>query len=160
MTLASMIETLRSHPFTEGMTESQLKVLSELAELVHFEADRRIFGAGERPRFFYLLLSGTVFLELQTPVYTVCIQQLNQGETFGWSALVDQPFRAFQVRSRDACSVVRLPGDRLLKACEEDERLGLLVFRYLAAMIARRLRAAEARFAEFCGKGNSAKIPA
>ena len=133
------------------MTEPQLAVLAELAEVVLFEPDQQVFSAGERSNYFYILRSGTVFLELQTSVYTLCIQQLKAGETFGWSAMVDEPYRAFQVRARDACVALRLPGDQLLKACEEDPRMGLLVFRYLAGMVARRLRATEACLAEFCG---------
>jgi CRP-like cAMP-binding protein len=142
------------------MTESQLTDLAGMADIVEIEPDRQIFRSGERSRYFYLLLSGTVFLELQTPVYTVCIQQLDSGEAFGWSALVDEPYRAFQVRARAACRVARIPGDRLLAACRADDHLSSLVFHRLAELIARRLRSAEVRFAEFCGLGADKPAPA
>jgi CRP-like cAMP-binding protein len=152
MTQKSTFEVLRAHPFTRAMTDRQVAALAEIAEPVTLEPDQQIFGSGERSRYFYLLVSGTVSLELQTPVYTVCIHKLEAGEAFGWSALVDQPYRAFQVRAVDRCSVVRLPGDRLLRVCAADDRLGSIVFHQVTEILARRLRAAEVRFAEFCGK--------
>jgi CRP-like cAMP-binding protein len=141
------------------LTELQLTALAAIGELACIAQDQVIFGCGERARYFYLLLSGTVSLELQTPVYTVCIQQLDSGQAFGWSALVDEPYRTFQVRARETCSVIRLPGDRLLEACQADDRLGSILFRQLAALVARRLRAAESRFTEFCGKGTEIRTP-
>jgi CRP-like cAMP-binding protein len=156
MTQTDLLEILRSHPFTEGLTEPQLAILAESAELVEIEPEQKIFGSGERSSHFYFLLSGTAFLEFQTPVYTVCIQQLEAGEVFGWSALVDEPYRAFQVRTRAECRVLRIRGEGLLKACEGDNELGSVVFRRLAEVIARRLRAAETRFAEFCGRATDA----
>jgi CRP-like cAMP-binding protein len=159
MTQTSVLDELRSHPFTAGMTEPHLEALAGLAELVEIEQDEQIFGSGERSRYFYFLISGTAFLELQTPVYRVSIQELGSGEAFGWSALIDGPYRAFQVRARAACRVIRIAGDRLLRACEADDRLGSVVFRRLAEIIARRLRATELRFAEFCG-GTTARTPA
>jgi CRP-like cAMP-binding protein len=142
------------------MTGPQLDALAALAGLEEIAPDQQIFGSGERSRYFYLLLSGTAFLELQTPVYRVTIQELSGGEAFGWSALVEGPYRAFQVRARAACRVIRIPGDRLLAACEADDRLGALVFRRLADIIAGRLRATELRFAEFCGTGADLRVPA
>jgi CRP-like cAMP-binding protein len=150
MTQTDMLAVLRSHPFTQGLGESQLEGLAEMAEVVDIEPELPLFGSGERSQYFYLLLSGTVFLELQTAGYTVRIQQLGSGEAFGWSALVDEPYRTFQVRALQAGRAVRLPGDRLVRACEADDRLGSLLFRRLAEMVAQRLRATEVRFAEFC----------
>jgi CRP-like cAMP-binding protein len=160
MNQTSVLDALRDHPFTAGMGGAQLDALADRAELVEIEADERVFGSGERAKYFYILLSGTAFLELETPVYRVTIQELGSGEAFGWSALVDQPYRAFQVRARAACRVIRIPGDHLLRACEGDDRLGSLVFRRLAEIVARRLRATELRFAEFCGTKSEVHMPA
>ncbi len=160
ITRTGALEMLRSHPFTQGLTKPHLGILAGVAEVASFEQDQQIFGSGDRSEFLYLLVSGMVSLELRTSGYTVRIQQLKAGETFGWSAMVDEPFRAFQVRALDACVVVRLPGGRLMGACEENPRMGLVVIRNLAGMIARRLRATEARFVEFFGAASEARNPA
>ncbi|MBI4906581.1 MAG: cyclic nucleotide-binding domain-containing protein [Acidobacteria bacterium] len=133
------------------MKAPQLATLSAMAECVGVAPEQVVFGSGERSRYFYLLVSGTMSLELQTPVYTVCIQHLHGGEAFGWSALVDKPYRAFQIRAREASLVIRLRGDRLKKACKRDERLGAAFFPKVAAMVAVRLRATESRLIEFLG---------
>jgi CRP-like cAMP-binding protein len=152
MTQTGILDLLNFHPFTAALTAAQRAALAGMAETTEIEQEQTIFGSGERSRFFYLLVSGTAFLELQTPVYTVCIQQLGPGEAFGWSALVDEPYRAFQVRARVPCKVVRISGDRLREACDADDSLGAIVYRQLSSLIARRLRAAETRFEEFCAR--------
>ena len=152
MAQSSILDLLNFHPFTAALTATHRSVLADMAELSDIEQEQTVFGSGERSRFFYLLVSGTAFLELQTAAYTVCIQQLGPGEAFGWSALVDEPYRAFQVRARVACKVVRISGDRLREACDADHSLGAVVYRQLSSLIARRLRAAETRFEEFCAR--------
>lgn len=151
MTQERIVGLLRLHPFTECLTEPQLVVLADMAEYVRCKEDQPVFVSGERPQHFYLLVSGTAALELKTPVYAVCIQLLGSGEAFGWPSLVDQHYATFQVRARETCDVLRIRGDRLLAACEADNRLGACLFRGLASLIARRLRATESRFADFCG---------
>jgi CRP-like cAMP-binding protein len=159
MTQTDILQTLRAHPFTAGLAEPQLTALAGIAELATMEAHQTIFGSGERSKFFYLLISGTAFLEFQTPVFTICIQQLGPGDAFGWSALIDEQYRAFQVRTRADCRVLRISGDRLLEECQQDSALGADVFRRLSGLIAGRLRAAETRFAEFCTRDTESQVP-
>ncbi len=146
-----LLELLRSHDFTHNMPAAHLAKIAGFAQLVQINQDELVFSSGQRPRSFYLLLSGTVFLEMHTPTYTICIEQLQGGEAFGWPALVDNPYRAFQVRAQEPCMAVRIRADRLRSACNGDSKLGFHVFRMLASLIARRLRSTELRLAEFIG---------
>lgn len=146
-----LLELLRSHNFTRKMPRSHLAAIAGFAQLVHIRQDELVFSSGERPRFFYLLLSGTVFLEIHTPTYTICIERLHAGEAFGWSALVDNPYRAFQIRAQEPCVAVRIRADRLRSACRKNSELGVHVFQMMANLIARRLRATELRMVEFIG---------
>ncbi len=157
MTDHHILESLESHPFTQGLTTDQLEVLAGFAEPVSFEAEQTVFRGGERSDYLYLLLSGTMFLELQTPVYAVCIQVLGGGEAFGWSSVVEQRYAAVQVRARQRCEALRLNRASLLKVCQEDPAIGSTIFRRVAELIAARLRATEARFIEFCGGVPGAK---
>lgn len=142
---------LESHAFLKGLKLQQIKALVAISECLWVEAEEVLFGSGERSRFFYLLVSGSMSLEMQTSVYTFVIQQLERGEAFGWSALVDQPYRAFQIRAREPSLLIRIRGDHLQNTCKSDVGLGAAFHRKLAAMIAQRLRATELRLLEFCG---------
>lgn len=70
-----------------------------------FEEDQLILQAGQRSGHFYLLVSGSVCIEVRTPVYTVCVQVLG-GDAFGWSSFLDHHDALFQVRAREASRVV------------------------------------------------------
>ncbi len=146
-----LLELLRSHNFTRNMSGSHLARIAGFAQLIHISQDELVFTSGQRPRSFYLLLSGTVFLEMHTPTYNICIEKLQGGEAFGWSALVDNPYRAFQVRAQEPCWAVRIRADRLRSACKSNSELGLHIFQMMANLIARRLRSTELRLVEFIG---------
>lgn len=149
----TLLETLQGHVFTHGMPPSLVKKLGEMAEEVRFEPDQIVFRSGEESRDFYLVVSGSLSIELSTPVYGVNIQTLAAGEAFGWSALLKNP-TLFQVRAREPSAVIRLDGPRLVRACEKDPRLGAEIYRRLADVVADRLRATEVRLLEFCGSRN------
>lgn len=149
----ALLETLQGHAFTRGMPPALVKKLAEMAQEVRFEPDQIVFRSGEESRDFYLVASGSLSVELSTPVYVVNIQTLAAGEAFGWSALLKNP-TLFQVRAREQSRVIRLDGERLLHACEKDSRLGCEIYRRLAEVVAHRLRATEVRLLEFCGSQN------
>ena len=145
------IEALKNHPFTKDFPENSIARLACLAQKVAFQEDQVIFREGEQSRRFYLLLAGSVCVEISTAVFAVCIQALGPGEVFGWSTLVDHCHTLFQVRAREASSALCFNGPQLLEACREDPALGREIFGRLLAVAARRVAASETRLAEFCG---------
>jgi CRP/FNR family cyclic AMP-dependent transcriptional regulator len=149
----ALLETLQGHAFTQGMPAALVKKLAEMAQEVRFEPDEIVFRSGEESKDFYLVTAGSLSVELSTPVYVVNIQTLSAGEAFGWSALLKNP-TLFQVRAREQSRVIRLDGERLLRACEKDSRLASEIYRRLADVVAHRLRATELRLLEFCGSQN------
>ena len=150
-------EALKNHTFTMGLAGAHLERLVALAEEVRFREDQIIFRAGERSPYLYLLISGSVCLEIRTPVYSVCVQALGPGEAFGWSSLLDQHYTVFQVRARESAVALRLDAEQLSAACRHDPALGAEMFRRLAELLGRRLRATESRLGEFCGISGPAK---
>lgn len=151
MTLASI---LREHDFTRDMPEPLLEKLAALAREVTFDSDQIVFRAGERSMYFCLLLSGSVCVELSTPVYRVNIQTLAAGEAFGWSSLLDELHTVFQVRAREPSTTLCLDGHELSIACQEDAELAAEMYRRLAELMAKRVKATELCLAEFCGSAH------
>ncbi|MGD0500783.1 MAG: cyclic nucleotide-binding domain-containing protein [Bryobacteraceae bacterium] len=147
----TLLSVLRSHAFVSGLSESQVERLAGLASEAVFPEDEVILLAGQRSTSFYLLVEGSVAVELRTPRYSVCVQALGPGQVFGWSALLDRQEAHFQVRARERTRALRLDGAALAAACQRDPQLGAEVFRRALEVVAGRVKATELRFAEMCG---------
>ncbi len=145
------LEILRAHRFTRGLSDSQLSALLTLAKTVRFEADEIVLSDGQRSSDFYLLVSGSVVVELCAPQYAVCVQSLGPGDVFGWSALLEQHDTLFQVRSRERTEALRLTGPALQDLCRRDPVLGAEFLSRTLRVVAGRVKATEIRFAEMCG---------
>ena len=150
---------LKEHPFTEGMSEPILETLAALAREVSFDADEIVFRAGERSMYFCLLVRGSACVEIRTPYYGVTIQTLGPGEAFGWSSLLEEHHTVFQVRAREPSMALFLDGEKLLKACREDSKLATEIFRRLAKVVAKRVKATELILTKFCGSGGPVSSP-
>jgi CRP-like cAMP-binding protein len=148
-------QVLREHRFTSGLADSGLAKLAGFAREEAFEPDQVILVAERRSKDFYLLLSGSVSVEVCAPHYTVRVQALGPGEAFGWSSLLRHHDTLFQIRARERSTAIRLDGAQLSAACGEDTEFGLGLFRRLLELVAGRVKATEARLAEFCGTAAS-----
>jgi CRP-like cAMP-binding protein len=147
----TLIAVLRAHAFTQGLSETQVEALAALAAPVTFEENQVILESGERSTSFYLLVEGSVAVELRTPRYAVRVQAVGPGQVFGWSALLDHQDTVFQVRARERSTALRLDGAALTAAFRSDAQLGVEVLRRTLQVVAGRVKATELRFAEMCG---------
>lgn len=145
------LNRLRNHAFTNGLTEAQIQTLSELATEATFAPDDLILVDGQRSTFFYLLVSGSVAVELRTGRFAVCVEALGPGQVFGWSALLDHQDTLFQVRAREATTALRINGAELQDRCRSDRDLGAEILERTLRVVAGRVKATEIRFAEMCG---------
>ena len=142
---------LRHHAFTAGMEEPQIAALLPLITEVTFLDDELILVDGQHSKAFYLLISGSVAVELRTPRFSVAVQALGPGQVFGWSALLQNQDTLFQVRARERTTALRIESSALQAACQADPTLAAEVFRRTLHVAAGRVRATEIRFAEMCG---------
>jgi len=142
---------LRGHSFTAGLTDAQVEGLAKLATQVTFEEDQVILFDGQRSTSFYLVIAGSVAVELSAPRYVMCVQSLGPGAVFGWSALLERQDTLFQVRAREHTTAIEIDGAKLKARCFEDAYLGVAVLHRLLNVVAGRVKATELRFAEMCG---------
>jgi CRP-like cAMP-binding protein len=142
---------LRGHAFVLGLPEDQIVRLACAAMPVSFAENDIVLSDREHSSAFYFLVSGSVAIELRAARYAVCVQALEPGQVFGWSALLDRQDTLFQVRAREETTALRIPGDVLKQICREDPELGMELFRRTLQVVASRVRSTEERFAEMCG---------
>ena len=147
----TLTQTAKEHSFLTGLNDSQVAKLTALAQEVDFEENELILSAREQSKCFYLLLTGSVCVEVSARSYMVCIQALGPGEAFGWSALLDHHDTLFQVRAREHSRALCIDGDELSAALRNDPELAVEVLRRALKLAACRVQATEARLGELCG---------
>ena len=142
---------LREHQFVHGLSVEQIDCLATHASLTEFDENEIILFDGQHSAAFYLLVSGSVAIELRTAAYAVCVQALGPGQVFGWSSLLDHPDTLFRVRARDHTTALRIDGPSLQRLCREDPKLGTEILHRTLQVVAGRVKATDMRFAEMCG---------
>lgn len=151
-------EILKEHAFTFGLSDTQINKLGVLAQEVSFDENEVVLVAGQQSKHFYLLLSGSVCVEVGARSYTVWIQALGPGDAFGWSSLLEQHDTLFQVRAREKSTALCLEGEALSGLLRQDSELAAEFLRRILKLVAGRVQATETRLGELCGVRMPKKI--
>lgn len=141
--MESVNNSLSEHPLAQGLSAKHLEVLAECASFAHFTGGKMIFREGESAEYLYLLLKGSVALEvfcLQPGPIT--LQTIKAGDVLGWSWLVP-PYRwRFDARAVENTVALALDAEKLRAKCDEDKELGYeLLKRFVTLVMDIRLQA-------------------
>ena len=132
-----------AHPFLQGMTQHQIRILAGSAMRTPFKAGELVFSEGDPANRFYLLLSGRVALESYVhECGNKIIETIGAGEVLGWSWLFPPYFWHFSARALEPTDAIFINGTPLRAECEADHDLGYQLVSRLAAVMVRRLQAA------------------
>ncbi|MFE2212046.1 cyclic nucleotide-binding domain-containing protein [Streptomyces canus] len=130
----------------------QRQSLMTLAKEVSFPEDFHIFEAGGTADRFWVIRSGAVSLTQQvTAHHRVTVGGLGSGDLLGWSWLFPpyqwdfgaEAFSPVRAHEFDAAAVLRL--------CEEDQQLGMILVRSVAEILAHRLETTRGKLMEQYG---------
>ncbi len=141
MTSTTLADVLKAQPFAEGMRESHVRKLAEMAMEVQFARDQIVFRQGDQSGLFYLVLSGKVALEASGPGRMIRVQTLGVGDELGWSAFLAESGKHFQARTLEPVRALAFDGTRLRQACEQDPSFGYQLLKKLLRVVAARLQA-------------------
>ena len=126
----------------QGFEPRHLERLAGLAKEVRFHRDQIIFREGERHGFFYLIVEGSVVLEIVATGRSVLLQTLHSGDAMAWSSLLDSNKGAhFEARALAATRALAFDGAQLRAACESDPAFGYAMMKALVGLLAERLDA-------------------
>ena len=130
------------HPFLKGMSEHQLRILSDCSMQAHFNANEMIFGEGEPADRFYLIQRGTVALEAYVKDKgNTLVQKIGAGDVLGWSWLFPPYFWHFTARALEPTDALFIYAKPLREECESDHDFGYELMKRIAEVIMRRLQA-------------------
>lgn len=139
----SQIEAeLRQLPVSSDWPDGTIVEIARLAKIVNCPPGTVIFRQGDATDLVGFVVSGRVALEMTVPARgSVRLLTLSRGELLGWSPLVGGHQMTATAVAIDETQLLSIPGDALLKLCQQNHELGFEVMRRVAWALSRRLTA-------------------
>jgi CRP/FNR family cyclic AMP-dependent transcriptional regulator len=137
-------EILTAFPFFAGLSETEVKSVSIIANKVSFQRGDLIFREDDSAHTLYLLVDGWVDIVVNTDAegkQHELVTTLSPGDILGWSALVDPYLYTGSAVCASPVEAIEFKGADLLGMFELDPRLCCVVMRRVCRAIADRLRA-------------------
>ncbi|MGB8433216.1 MAG: ABC transporter permease subunit [Burkholderiales bacterium] len=123
-------------PFREA-SEALLRRIAGLGRRTRYGPGERIYSAGDEAGDIFVVVAGRIEHVFAPEVGArEALLRLTRGAVFGWAGLLlGQTRRLATSTAIDACEVIRIDSDELLKALEEEPVEGYAVMERFAAMI-------------------------
>ena len=139
-------ELLRRYPFFAFLDDACQKAIAMLAEEVSYDRGEVIFRENQPAEAFHLLLEGCVDLYYTVeveygpqPRREFLVGEINPGEPFGISALIE-PYRLTSTaRAATPCRVLKIDAAELRALCDENRDAGYALMRHAAKAAVERL---------------------
>lgn len=140
-------ELLRRYPFFANLNDSQQKAIAMIAEERIYDTGATFFEEGKPADAIYLLLTGGVDLYFKVGSEygsksdkEFPVDEINVGEPFGISALIDPFIFTSTARASQKSRVIWIGGTALRALCERDPRMAYILVQHIARAFAERLR--------------------
>ena len=149
-------ELLRRYPFFGGLSDAQLREISMITEEEVFEKGSIILTDKKRADIFYLLMDGSIDLIYTTvdelnlnpvPPKELMAGEVNQGEIFGISALIEPYTYNASARAAARCHILVINAIELRKLIDEDSDLASKMLKHLVDALMERLIATRVQLA-------------
>lgn len=128
--------------FVAGIPERVVRQLATASTLRDFRAGETIFREGSENRQMYLILQGTVALEMCIPARgCMRIMSLGPGDMLAWSALLGGGQMTTSAIATEDVEAIAVPGKVILDICDSDHEAGYCLMRQMAKALAQRLLA-------------------
>jgi CRP/FNR family transcriptional regulator, cyclic AMP receptor protein len=138
-----LLEELAEVEFLRGLSPEYVRRIAQAARLEERLAGTVLFREGQGCPFVYLVLRGSVVLEVNALAQgAVPVQTVEAGELLGWSPLFRLGPMTATARTLTRCRLAVLDAARLLAMAEHEPRFGMGLLGRTAMTVARRLIAA------------------
>lgn len=137
---------LKSHHFFSGLDETEMKLLSDSAQMVNIAEGDVLFRQGERAEKFYVICDGLIKVQIPAIMGPVLeIQSVGKDQLLGWSWLIP-PYRwNFLAAAEKDSELIEFDGAAILQHCENDPKFGYKLLKHFTALMSERLDAARQR---------------
>lgn len=139
-------ELLRRYPYFGVLSEAHLKEIAMIAEETSFDVGTEIFEECGEANQLYLLQDGSIDLVYKLvdeyhPEFNkeFMVGEINPGEVFAISALIEPYALNATARATKACKVIAVEAAALRKLMENDPTLGHQIMQQTAKVLMERL---------------------
>ena len=137
------LEFLENVQVFEDLDDNQLSRIQKHCQEAEFSRGDKIFSAGEKPQYLWVVMEGQVALQWSTPGRSASpdstISRLSESMTFGWSSLVPpHTYRLSAYCASRNCKVMQVDRDALVELFENDAELGYKVMLKLLSVVGSR----------------------
>lgn len=137
-----ILELLESVRFLHDIPEAYLVPIASISQVREFPAGSVLFREGQDHASVYLILEGSVALEVRvTGQSTRRLQTVGEGELLGWSPLLNQTEMTATARALQATRAITIDAAQLVAQFEHNPRFGLEFIRRTAQALSQRLNA-------------------
>jgi CRP-like cAMP-binding protein len=136
---------LKEFNFFKDFTNEQLERLSSIAAEETYKAGSQMYKQGDPAKSLYILVEGKVVMSLESymgphrPLMQVTVDTIAEGETMGWSAVVEPYIFTLRSLCIDNSRLFALDAVKLRGLMDDDCDLGYKVMNAIAKTIASRL---------------------
>jgi CRP-like cAMP-binding protein len=142
-------EKLKSFKIFRDLNERETELIAGIAGEETYELGERIFAEKALATTLYLTLKGKVEIKVSGDCSEqVVIDRVGPGEIFGWSAVIEPYTFTAAAWTSEKTKLIALKGERLRELFVKNNHIGYRVIKEIAAVISRRLKALELKFAE------------
>ncbi len=141
----TLVNTLESTELFGGLEAGHLGKVADMCRGTSHRKGETIFKEGDEAKELYILMDGRVVLEMEVcpvpdrPSIPTAVEVVTEGETLGWSALVEPYVYTLSARCVANCRVLTINGDMLRRVMTDDTILGYELMKRLAKIISLRL---------------------
>lgn len=139
---AELQQILQTIPWFLELTEGQIERLAGIASIQHLLEGETLFREGDAEGDLYILLEGEMALDMHVPGRDQAIRIFTAEplDIIGWSSLTPMVRqRTATARALTDCNYLVLDSESLALLCEEDEKLGFIIMKRIANVVASRL---------------------
>ena len=137
-----MIDSLREVRFLHDIDNEHLLQIADVTRMRDVEPGQVLFREGDVPQDVFLVLSGSVALDINTlQGGSRRIMAVGSGEILGWSALLEQTQMTATATTIDLSKVAQINTAQLLSICKHNPRFGYELLRRTSLALAARLSA-------------------
>lgn len=142
MTKANEVEeALHSIPWLDQLDQFSLDRLQTISRIIQLDGDKILFNEGDKEDYLYILLVGRIALEMDVPRRgKTLIFTAEPFDIIGWSSatpIIRQ--RTAAARTLTPAHLLAFDSSKLRQLCDEDNKIGYVIMRRLANIIATRL---------------------
>lgn len=151
--IEEFIQSTKGQSLLEGFEPQDMERLAALAMEVHFKRNQIVFREGDQHGQFYLILDGSVVLEITAGGHPMSLQTLHGGDAMSWSSLLEAEDGAhFGARILSPVRALAFEGVRLREACESDPAFGYRMMKALLTLVTERLDASRMQMLDMYAK--------